>query len=85
MTGMEVVSLGAVGTTQRQALRDGHAGMTGFERWVPIVRLPRGEGKIFATVCTLFILAERMLQQFDVNLRCSGDATSDARRGAAQA
>jgi hypothetical protein len=59
--------------------------MTGFERWVAIVRRRREQGKIFAAVCTLFILAERMLQQFDVNLRCSEDATSDARRGAAQA
>jgi hypothetical protein len=59
--------------------------MTGFERWALIVRRRRGEGKIFATVCTLFILAERMLHQFELNLRCSDDATSDARRGAAQA
>jgi hypothetical protein len=33
----------------------------------------------------LFILAERLLHESEVNVRCSGDATSDAGRGTAQA
>ena len=55
--------------------------MTGSERWVPIVRRGRRRREDLRRICTPFILAERTPHQVDVNVRCSQDATSDARNG----